>query len=226
MKPIERIAKLLALAEGTNNPNEAAVAAAQAQRLMTKHQIARSDIADDSDGIKRDETPLFTGKRIKPWLIALANGISQSNGCMTVVATAETNRVHIVGRVEDITVVRVLFQYLRREIEHHVRIAKAAGFLWGPHVNQFRLGAVVAVSRAMELARKQAADEVSSTAIIKLDDAAEQAEQWAYENIQGLRPNDDRKYKVEVDDANRAFYAGIVIGEQIPIINPKKTIEK
>lgn len=229
MKPdksiVDRIAKLLRLAEGTSNPNEAAAAAAQAQRLMTKHQIERSDVEGDPDGVQQDDRPLFTGKRVKPWLIALANGCAQNNGCMTVVATADKSRVHLVGRAEDIAVVRELFRYLRKEIEYHVKLARAAGFVWGPHVGQFRLGAVVAVSMAMERARKQAAAEVSSTAIVKLDDDAERAEQWAYENIEGLRPNNDRKYQVEVDDGDRAFRAGIAVGEQIPIINPKRTIE-
>lgn len=223
---VERIAKLLRLAEGTNSTSEAATAAAQAQKLMTKYQTKRADIEGDadSDDIHHDQEPLFTGKRIKSWLIALANGVAKSNGCMTVVATAETNRVFLVGREEDIAVTRALFKYLRKEIEHHIKVARAAGFLWGGEnrTKEFRFGMVVSVSMALERARQQTIDEHTSTAIVKLDDA-EKAERWAYENIPDLREN--KKRTVEVDQEGDAFAAGLAVGEQIPLINPRRTIE-
>jgi hypothetical protein len=223
---VERIANLLALAEGTSNPNEAAVAAAQAQRLMTKHQIKRADIEGSDDDIRHDDEALFTGKRIKSWLIALANGVAKSNGCMTVVARDETtNRVFLIGREEDIAVSRALFKYLRREIDHHVRIARAAGFLRGDgnRTKEFRLGIVVSVCMALDNARQQTIYEHSSTAIVKLDDA-DKAEQWAYENIPSLKENTKRV--IEVDQEGNAFNAGRIIGEQIPLINPRRTIEE
>lgn len=231
MKPdkniVERIANLLRLAEGTNNPNEAATAAAQAQRLMTKHQIKRADLeAGDPDDIQHDDKPLFTGKRVKGWLIALANGVAKSNGCMTVVAKAEkTNRVFLIGREEDIAVTRALFKYLRGEIDHHVRLARAAGFLRGDgkRTKEFRFGIVVSVCMALERARQQTINEHSSTAIVKLDDA-EKAERWAYDNIDGLEENTKRV--VEVDQEGDAFHAGLYVGEQIPILNPRRTIEE
>lgn len=227
---LERVRNLLTLADGTTNPNEAAVAAAQAQKLMTKHQLTRADVSEtDPRRVRQDEEPLFRQKKLKLWQLALANAIAQENACLNVMTTNEKGRnsIFIIGKEEDTAVVRALFLYLRKEIEHHVCVAKDIGFLWGDgeRTNQFRLGAVVSIGIALHQARQQAADEHGgSTALVKLDRDSEEAQHWAIDNIPGLEMNVKKSF--EVDENSRAFLAGRFVGNRIPLINPKTTLEE
>lgn len=224
---IQRIADLLRLAEGTNSPGEAATAAAHAQKLMTKHQITRADVDDESGDIHRDAKPLISGRSLSGWHLALANGIAQSNGCLNIIERGEDGRgrLFIIGREEDVLVVRALFKYLRGEIDRHTRRAVQIGwFVSHRDKTQFRLGAVISISMALEKARKQAAQAHSSTALVKLDLDADKAEQWAKDHLPGLEMN--KAETIEVDDGHSAYIAGRMVGERIPLINPKRTIEE
>ncbi len=78
----ERIAKLLAMAADTASPNEAAIAAERARKLMDKYQIDTLDVTAKVDGkfatVKAWETPT---DYVPPWMATLAVTIAQYNDC-------------------------------------------------------------------------------------------------------------------------------------------------
>lgn len=76
---MRRIVKLLAMSKDTSSPNEAAVAAGMAERLMRKYQIEHSDVllSDmEQGGVSRSTFDNRT-KTIPPWVNILAVGVAR-----------------------------------------------------------------------------------------------------------------------------------------------------
>lgn len=216
---LERVARLLALSDGTSNPNEAAVAAAQAQRLMTRHRLSRADVVERRDEIRaHGDRPLFVGKRLRSWLLALAQAVTRNNGCFSVLVRDSSGRksLVVVGRIEDVDLVRYVFTYVRREIDRVTKHYRRAGVFWERgSETRFRLGAVTAVSMAMAKARNETLQGASETAIVRVKRDEKEAEQWAYENIDGLEESATRRVEVSVWDAS--FAAGLNEGKKISL---------
>lgn len=229
-KVIEQIVVLLKIAEGkSTNPYEAASAAAQAQKLMLKYKVTREDVdkSHDSD-IRIHDEPIVTGKRMQSWELGLANAIAQVNGCLNVLVGNEgdVKKLLIVGKDEDVVVVRALYDYLHKEIEHLTKRAQGYGTIYGrEETNQFRLGALVAIAMALQSAKTAVENEFGSTAIVKLENSAAAAEQWAKNTLPGIEMNKKRRV-VSVDAHDRAFVAGVQAGNRVSMIDPKKTLEE
>lgn len=225
---IEQIGHLLAVAEGqSTNPNEAATAAAQAQKLMLKYKVTRDDIKqDEENAIRVHDEPILEGKRLNSWELGLANAISQVNACLNIlVQGGKTQKIIIVGKEEDVLVVRALYNYLHGEIERLTRRAQNYGTIYGrEEANNFRLGALVAIATALKNAQQSVENECGSTAIVKLERSSAETEQWAQDNLPGLNMNKKRKV-VEVDANERAFVAGMHAGNRVNVVDPKKTLK-
>ena len=186
-KIIDRIAKLLKLAEGKGTtPAEAATAAAQANRLMLKHNINQATV----DGVDLDPSMLeaiergvlWEGGRIVSWRMELACGVARLNQCRVLIhaATRPTHarperRAHlsIIGRPSNSAVVSYLFTFLAREID---RLAKAADHGWESarsFRNSFRVGAVRTVltrlSEDRDEQRREARFAKQSAALVLVD---------------------------------------------------------
>jgi hypothetical protein len=78
-KIIERIKKLMAMAEDASSPHEAAIAAKRARSLMDKHQIDKSDLTEKPEfGTKTTSwSYAFTPK----WMQSLAVAVAEYNDC-------------------------------------------------------------------------------------------------------------------------------------------------
>lgn len=216
---LKRIAGLLALSEDkAASPNEIAVAARIAQRLMTEHQLTRADVTSDgSDGIGLNDDPLVNARRIPTWLMGLANVISQHNGCFTVVykddATGKKCLI-LIGRAEDVDMVRQLFRYLRREIDRVAVAYKRAGhFISRGEQSRFRIGCVTAIGAALREARRQAMVGASSNAIVQLNRGYEESISWAKANLPGLETF-DKEVNIRGD---LAYVAGYEEGSRMDI---------
>lgn len=201
---IDKIAKLLALAEGEGaTPSEAANAAAAAQALMQRHKLDRATIEQEqSEGgepIAAADDPLWTGGRYVSWVGDLADVLARLNGCRVLVIPAVRNgrvrrhaRLHLVGRASDMQVVRYLFAYLRREIDRLAKKAVAEASVRQPRrwARNFRFGAVVAISRrlkeakqrATERARDEQGHEATSQALVHLSGHEEALQRWLAEH--------------------------------------------
>lgn len=151
----DRIAKLLRLAK-SSNVQEAANAAAHAQRLLEQHNIAAASVDETGSRFQvkdHGDDPLLGGRRIAPWRWCLVHTLAELNGCATYVHEFEPDgyqEVCLIGTTEDVDHVRAMFGHLTREVERlavaykprgkkSVRVAKSS----------FRLGAVDMIEERM-----------------------------------------------------------------------------
>jgi hypothetical protein len=194
-KLVDRIRKLMELGdEGRNNSvNEAATAAALAQKLMFENKISMAELEiDESEDpiIERDVWASEKAKRVTTWKNHLLAGIAFNNFCRLVNRRSRYNgfknatkaQVLIYGRQQDVESVLYMYQYLVKEVERLCLQEAAKNFepkepgrkKWS---NSFRIGAADTIG--MRLSQERRAQEVkaaeSFTALIKREDAAVKA---------------------------------------------------
>jgi hypothetical protein len=166
-KTIDRIQKLLRLAE-SSNVHEAATAAARAQELMTRHRIDLAAIRTD-DAVIEDhrDRPLVASSRVPRWRVMLASAVAETNGCRVYVRrTHAASELVIVGTGDDAASVLTLDAHLSTEVDRLTRrLGHGRGRRW---CNGFRLGAVTTLAlrlrEARTSARAQARHEARHTA--------------------------------------------------------------
>jgi hypothetical protein len=180
MDILDKVAKLLALAHGKGTtPAEAATAAAQAQRLMLKHNIAQADLEQQETSI--ETSTLWQGGRVVRWKLNLAGGLARLNGCRALVYSAvrahQGAKIIIVGSESNAAVVRYLFTYLVREIGRLTQNtrhddAEYAGVSLKAYRSAFRKGAVNAVLGKLRVSRevqRREAQVFHSKALMRID---------------------------------------------------------
>ena len=151
-KILDRVKKLLALST-SSNVNEAATAAAAAQRLMLEHKLTEADVSDTQAG-QMFELSMGAAGFATRWKFVLVTAVARSFFCEAIgLRVGRRRKVRIVGSREDVEIASQVFKYLFREINglaqaEGVRVAweEYRGFV-GPHeyLDSFRRGAVVAV---------------------------------------------------------------------------------
>ncbi len=222
-KLLDKVKKLLRLAERTTNEGEAAAAAAAAQKLIERHRldVAAIDISEGEREVPL-EAPERTvldgaeGRRNKcAWRGALASGVARANACR-VYWTGP--RLQIVGAPSDVATVRYLYAYLVREIDR-LAATKSGGKAW---LHGWRMGAVSTVSQRLAAARDEARREARAeaqtgggTAIVRVTAAlarAEKAESAVEAAMAAMRL---RKAKAAPLRAVSAYYQGQRDGHSI-----------
>jgi Protein of unknown function (DUF2786) len=128
----ERIAKLLAMAADVSSPNEAAIAAERARKLMDKYQISDLDVTAKTDGTfatvpAREKFEDY----IAPWMATLGVSIAQYNDCQARYEGGYYTkgsgrrvwgkRIVFSGFADDAALASAMYQYLYDAI---VRLAK------------------------------------------------------------------------------------------------------
>jgi hypothetical protein len=157
---IDRIRKLMALAEKNSNVNEAATAAAMAQSLLFKHKLCQADIQADDE----PEDALGTADFDTPghlWRKSLVHGISRAFYCRAVTLSGKRKTVRIVGKLSDTQSVIYLAQYLINEIE---TLAKGVAGQGKAYVNAFKVGCVATIIARLDAQRKEQDRTVQETA--------------------------------------------------------------
>lgn len=155
-KLIDRVRRLLRLAESAN-VHEAASAAARAQELMARHRIEAASLDTGGDDDVRDhrDAPLDASKRLRPWKTHLADAIARANGCRIYLHTRGNVRaIVLVGRAEDVSLVRMLFEELVKRVESMTR--KHGAGRERSFCNAFRIGMVVTIGERLEAASRDA----------------------------------------------------------------------
>ncbi len=115
---IDRIAKLLALANSPNE-NEASQAAAKAQELLMQHNLSLSDIKTGETGEASSDTRIekteidSSGKKVY-WKGQIANALARSNFCQM---WWSGNHTVIVGKTHNVAIVKSLYDYLVATVE-------------------------------------------------------------------------------------------------------------
>lgn len=121
-KVIERVKKLLALAESKNS-NEAQSALMKAQALIMKHKLDMREIEEyDSSSIKV-ETKLtdYTFDHKARWKGRLAMMIADNFGCFCYFRTNRTRRIVFLGKDEDVYVCEIMYKYALDSIVSEVK---------------------------------------------------------------------------------------------------------
>ena len=123
---IEKIKKLLALANSSNE-HEAALAASHAQRLLSEHNLAMADIEATHKPDKADKVETNVSKTLPKWVRHLSAGVSTAFDCQAIHHPA-TGKMSFIGVGADVQVAAYTFAYLDRTVrklctnymKHHV----------------------------------------------------------------------------------------------------------
>lgn len=223
MNYLQKIKDLLELSKGAGTAEEAATAAATAQRLMERHRISQAAL-DASEEAEPEqpigEYELYRGaRRLSVWRAQLAGCLARNNGCDVF---TRGPHIQIVGQDRNVSVVRYMYAYLANEIDSLAKFhGKGLGKGWG---NSFRLGACYEVSKrlreAREVEQRSARDETAGNgaALVRVNNAiAKQDEQ-----DRAIRQWMDRHLRLRSSRQTGAsdgsgFRAGRQAGANIPL---------
>lgn len=225
-KIMERIRRLLAMAEDTSSPNEAAIAARRAEKLMREHQLTQVDVLVkdlDGDSVEIstvDHVQTIYGPRYKSsgqprWVGVIAVAAALMNEC-----EADMNHVghtRFYGVAGDAQVAAAIFQYLIKET------SRLAGKYPGGRAekNAFRRGCASALqtrAREIKAERERQFQETSSgTALVLLKQAL-------------IEQRTGRKFEYETGKASpvdaAAYHAGRLAGRNINLNDQLEAGEK
>ena len=205
-KVLERIRKLLALAGNNDNLNESAIAAAQAAKLMERHQIMAADVdsgEEDEDVAEFNFGPFL--RRKSTWQGALAKVIADAFGCAV---CWDGPSLLIAGRPKDVEAAVIARDYCHGEIDRLTAyFASGRGRGFGV---SFRMGCVHSIGLAIEKERAELRQEmqghVSETALVVVDQRANEAHE-SFGKTKKIRSN------LQANDV--AYATGIVTGRDI-----------
>ncbi len=168
---IEKISKLLAMANDSSSPNEAMIAARRARALMDKHQLEVSDIEAAKGSQFLELKYELNGSRTPKWMVSLASASSSLNDCRVLRQRGiyDTNMSFVFqGFKADTIVAKLTFEYFVEACERQLERLKLKG---ASKRNFFRLGFAQQVSYRYALIvneRQQTMVSSTGTALIPL----------------------------------------------------------
>lgn len=157
-----RIAKLLAMAADTSSPNEAAIAASRARKLLDKHNLdeGQVEVGDDFSAITTSAERRTTIPRWEQWL---STAVAEYNTC---ISRLVDGRLCMCGIKEDAELAASMFDYLREAV---LRMCKAhmadQGYKrYNARVgNSFKLGATTELVAKLRILKESRENEVRDT---------------------------------------------------------------
>jgi hypothetical protein len=126
---LDKVRAILRKADVANNPSEAErdVALQMAQRLLFRHGLEMADVGDidDTDDQKVMEDALTVEGQDVEWKSTLAYRVSRQFFCTMyyIPLTRNKQRVVIVGKPDNVAVVKELLPYIERQIEDACTVA-------------------------------------------------------------------------------------------------------
>lgn len=177
---IEKVSKLLRLANSTS-ANEAAVATAQANRLIDKYRISEIDLEMTSEvveGPEEDQDYVYQTGRLIPWkhhllsILVKHYGLAYFNSAHYPEGRKVT-RFKLIGRKSDMAIAKYMFTWLMTECQRLSDLhAKGKGHVY---VFSYCEGFVCGIEEQLKLSRAEIKKEASSAAMVKLDNRAVEA---------------------------------------------------
>ena len=241
MNVIEKIKKLLQLADTKRNSNieEATAAAAKAQKLMEKHRIHRAMLEDEATV---NTTSLVDQGKPDNWKLFLVSILAKHNGCYVIQSENyyKDNKINLAGITQDAKNVQCLYTYFVAEL-NRLCLAELVTFktTFGTppiptFVSSFYVGAITIIDRRLEEANLLARSYEIRRAILpdnkaslinalqKIDTRVENSKEWVKINLQVNIRN------VGVANTNAQGYdAGRKAAEQLNLRpNPPKLDKK
>jgi hypothetical protein len=200
---LDKVRKLLRLAGNNPNPEEAASAAAAAQRMLDAHNLSAAMLELETEAPPRPEEPIqdfgsgaVLGVVRDHATERLASVIARANGCRIYFlgGIRQGRRLCLVGRATDAEAARYLYAWVAAEM---TRLAEAHGHGMGRvWRSNFKLGIVDTVGRKLREGREAMAAEakataahnphalmVVSTALAQLEQRSKSVEVWMKTNL-------------------------------------------
>jgi hypothetical protein len=222
---IERVRKLLALSNSSNE-HEAALAAAHAQRLLAEHNLAMSELEMQEEGA--GEAELLVARTVPKWLSSLFATVAGAFDCFPIVTTTPSNsRLRFIGVGEDSAVAACTLEYLIKELRRlasvYQRQLEVRGGRLSPADRQrvrlsYLLGAVHGVRQALQA--QKTATPTTSTALVPVKDAL--IKQYRDEHFSSLRTRRSRASTV----LSEAFHQGRQDGANLRLTPDRTTLPK
>jgi hypothetical protein len=223
---IEKVRKLRKLA-GSDNVNEAAAAAAAADRLIQEHGLAEAQLEAEGqaegEAPAEDATPGTTwyGQTVT-WQLNLISGLARHYGCSSYLITVcnETEAgvykhgraYKMIGRPSDVASVRYMYAWLVAEIEGLAQKNTGNGRAW---LNSFRIGCVVGVVEAMRAEKRAVIDQAraagASAAIVLVENRLAEAKAVRDAKHPDLKSSGNRRGPSDLG----GFFAGQKAGRDI-----------
>lgn len=238
-KIVDRIRKLLALSESSNE-HEAANAAAQAARLMAKHGIESVETADPDLDPVGDNSDLFVeigrGKRMIPWKWNLATVVAEAGQCKPYALHRKAGdqilglMIAFIGRRSDAETCCYLYLYLINELRRfHAHRRPSIGSKLQQYVpgkpspvvdrefqrrwsRDFYAGAIGVLYQRMIQAREEVLQTASSKALVFLGSVAAAVDAVA-EDL-GLQYVKARPAQIR---SEHGYTAGVMAGREIDL---------
>jgi hypothetical protein len=113
-KIIDKIRKLLALANSSNE-HEAALAAAHAQRLLSEHNLAMTDIESEQKPQSADKVEANVSKTLPKWVRHLSAGVCTAFDCQAIHHPA-LGKMTFIGVGADVQIAAYTFAYLDKTV--------------------------------------------------------------------------------------------------------------
>jgi hypothetical protein len=189
---IERVKKLLALSTSAN-ANEAANAAAAANRLIDAYRLSSADLEtneDEIDPMEEDQDFVYESGRITAWKVSLVNVLASHYGLAIInkpdYSTGRmTSRYRLVGRRNDIAVAKYMFSYLMNEcLRLSVSEARGRGRIFAASYYQ---GFVSGIREQLNASRVEAKKNATEAAIIKIDSRSKEANDFLNGQYKSLK---------------------------------------
>jgi hypothetical protein len=236
-KIADRVRKLLALAN-SSNPNEAAVAAAQAQKLLQEHHLTEADVTADVGDLGVISVGIGSEGFSAAWRFVLVCNVARAFFCEAIgLHVGKRRKVRIFGRKEDIEVAIEVFKYLAREIERLVdaEISSGADILSSlssdrlfdeevdvsggeasdvrSYKDNFRRGAVAGVSAKLKIGREMFAKQ-SEQALVLVKTSKDDIKR----KMEAIITDPSKPVTLDVKNMDEeAGYRGYVAGQNIAL---------
>lgn len=190
---IEKVKKLLRLAEHNPNKAESESAAAKAQSIMDEHNLSIATVnaltGREQEPIYRFESsPLNEGNNgtKSTWKQRLGSALARLNGCEMYL---KGPNFILVGKPSNVETVRYLYAYCEKQIDALVKAnCKGQGRIYA---NNYRIGCIDGIKSAIEAERKANFDRLRKEAVTIQRCAPESKELMVLNNaIANIERND------------------------------------
>lgn len=206
---VEKIRKLRELARRNTNPNEAAAAAAAAEKLCQEHRVSEAMLDADVGISGPVSADVDAFPKIEPWKSYLLTDLAKMHGCEVVYLRTRGRGYEAVayGTESDLESLKAMYEWLVSEM---LRQAEA-----GPSSPRWRksflVGASEGIREALAEANRQVRKAAPSTALAVLDarlqaaQKAMKAKHGKLEKARHERPRGDAKALEQGYDAGQSI---------------------
>jgi Protein of unknown function (DUF2786) len=222
---LDTIKKLLALST-SENENEAAVAAAHAQKLMEKFRIERAEAelhGQEIHELPTETAPLLIWRSEVRWKTELLGALSEANNCTVLITRVYWGGgANVAGHPSNIALVICLYKWAEKELQRLVnKHGYRRGQVWR---NSYLFGAISGIKKKLTEAKAtvRAESVIShSTALLVVERQMVEVKDFllaAYPKIgkgNGELKSDGSKFGGELDIG--AYYRGQTDGRKLNI---------